>query len=110
MLDLASGSELQWNRWKTLAYRVARSVTSEADLQLVVGEHSDVPILHSPDGRQVLVIGHPLWRRTGDHQTSVQKEIHKHFSDLGAQNITFSDVIEIEQQPITAMAPFINVE
>jgi DEAD/DEAH box helicase domain-containing protein len=104
MLDLAAGKPLDAQRWLarggSAAQAFAQSIGGWLAAELVDG----LPVLASKDDGKAVILGHPLWRREEEHLTGWQRSVRDAVTaGTGIAEVTFSDLYELDRQPLAVL-------
>lgn len=104
MLDLAAGEHLKEQRWLSRGPLVAQAFTQSMGNWLSSEIIEGLPVLINQDKSKAVILGHPLWRRDPDHLTEQQGLVLEVVErDLGIQSARFSDLYEVDRQPLMVL-------
>jgi len=102
MLDLASGEELNMERWLGIGRVHAATLARRFHDSLILDEIEGVPVLIGTDALagRALVIGHPLWWRSPNRwEETTQAIVGDTLDERGITAPEFTDPFELEASP-----------
>lgn len=109
LMDLAAGKSLQLDRWldKQQTNRIVNFVRNITGKEPELRHHagSGVPVLSV--FKSDLVIGHPLWHRSGEGAEAVQVQnlVHEEHPE---RKVIVTDPFELERRPIQVLTQMLN--
>jgi DEAD/DEAH box helicase domain-containing protein len=104
MLDLAAGEQLKKQRWLSRGPLVAQAFTHSMGSWLSSEIIEGLPVLMNQDKSKAVILGHPLWRRDPDHLTEQQSLVLEVMvRDLAIPSVSFSDLYEVDRQPLAVL-------